>query len=423
MRIELVTQPDASSRTLHEFLQDSLGDPAISRVVVVTAWVNHRALSRIVPALRTFRGRPGMAEIILGIDEGGATEQGLRLAAAEFDRSSVFFTSDDRTFHPKLYLASGATKARLLVGSNNLTPGGLFFNFEVALAIELVPTSTGPPEDGVLLRAVEDYIARLYDDTDVCKPLAPSLEEIIRDQTYRVRDEAKPRSRRGTDQIDPDADRDQVQRPRLFGRTSRPSKPRLPPGDPIPPSELGSRGRASRGSGGVGASGGTTTTAPSAPTSAGAPAPASTPVRHRWFRPLDPTAAQHPPNPRSKPTGNLRLTQHDHGIDQTTYFRTELFGSLVWTSNPVARRDRETASVEMEVVVDGRTLGVRTFQVSHADYREAGQGNVTTVLHISPIADELRATNYSERVITIEQAASGSFRLVIDTAETGPFVP
>jgi hypothetical protein len=421
MRIELLTQPDVSSRTLHEFVSQCLGDPSISRFVAVSAWVKHRALSRIVPMLRAFRARPGRAEIIVGINEGGATEQGLRLAAAEFDRASVFFTTDDRTFHPKLYFASGVGTARLLIGSNNLTPGGLFFNYETALAIELAPGIAGADEDQALAQAVESYIDRLYNDTAVCIPLLPNLEAIIRDPTYRVHDEAAPRSRQGLIPLDPDADREDVQRPALFGRSSSPTKPRVPPGDPIPPSQVAAPAAPSRGRGSRAARPGGPNGPPAPPVDGPAPVGRSN-ARHRWFRRLDATAAQHPPNPASSPTGNLRLAQAGHGIDQTTYFRNVLFGGLAWAAHPVPQGIRETVTLPIETVIDGRSLGNRDFVVSHADYREADQGNVTTVLHLGPLANEFRATDYTGRIITLEQLSSGAYRLTIDTVETGPFV-
>lgn len=425
MRIELLTQPDASSTTLFEFAEAVLGDPEITRFVAVTAWVNHRGLSRLVPALQVFRtrpGAPGSAEIIVGIDEGGATEQGLRLAAAEFDRSSVVFTIDDRTFHPKLYFGSGDRKARLLVGSNNLTPGGLFYNFEAALIVDLSIDSTGPADDRALAQGVRDYIDRLYRDTVICKPLPPNLNDIIRDPTYRVRDEAVRRPQRGTEPLDPDADREVVQRPPLFGLSAEPLRPRVPPGAPIPSSFVGGGAPA-----GAAPAGGAPGSAVASPTTgrlsppAGVPGTRS-PVRHRWFRVLDRTAAQRPPDPDSSPTGNLRLTQAGHGIDQTQYFRYELFGGLPWISTTVARGVRETATIPMAVVIDGRSFGTREFTVSHAAFREQGQGNVTTVLHFRAIANELRATDYTGRIITLEQLASGDYRLVIDATETGPFV-
>jgi hypothetical protein len=145
-------------------------------------------------------------------------------------------------------------------------------------------------------------------------------------------------------------------------------------------------------------------------------------VRRRWFTTLSASAAQHPPNPNSQLTGNLRLGQAGHGIDQTTYFRDELFAALGWIGDARPRGTREAAAVPMVVVIDGRTVGTRTFEVSHAPWREAGQHNVTTFLHLGAIATELSATNYAGRVLTLEQFASGDYRLTIDTAETGPFV-
>lgn len=416
MRIELVTQPDASSSNLIEFIQGTLRDADISRFVAITAWVNHRGLARLVPELRAFRSRsktPGVAAIVLGIDEGGATEQGLRLAAAEFDHSYVFSTADDRTFHPKVYLASGSRRASLFVGSNNFTPGGLFFNYEAALRIE-IELGKGDAQGEALVAEAEGYLARLIGDTDVCKPLGGNLTAIIADPAYRIRDEAAPRGTRGATPVDPDADGDDQLGPGLFGKSGVPARPRVPPGQPLP---AGAGGRAP---------------APARSRTRGPrPAPAPAPARvlsaapvgviRRWFRPLDATAAQHPPKVGSSPTGNIRLTQEAHGIDHTTYFRVEFFGTAVWVGTPEARGLRETTAVEMEVVIDGRSAGLMRFEISHAPWREAGQGNVTTVLHVGPLSPALHIADYTGRVLTIEQTAGGTYRLIIDTVETGPF--
>lgn len=422
MRVELVTQPDATSSNLYEFLATLLRDPGITRVVAVTAWVNHRGLARLVPDLREFRSRHGTTEIIVGMDEGGATEQGLRLAASEFDRSAVFFTTEERTFHPKLYFGTGADKALLFVGSSNLTPGGLFFNFEAGIVLEIAVGTAASREELALAGAVNDYLDRLYGDVAVCKPLVSVLEEIIRDPVYRVRDESAPRGRRGFDPTDPDSDNDRTQLPPLFGRSARPPRARVAPGNPIPARALGvgavpdgpaavqgssatgARRRGSRGVAGASA--------------AGAPEV----VRRRWSRPFDATAAQHPPTAASNVTGNLRLTQANQPIDKMTYFRNEFFGALAWIGVATAQGLRETATAVMDVIIDGRSLGIRDFDISHAAWREEGQRNVPTVLHLEPIAAELRATNYTDRVVTIELLRSGQYRLVIDTVTTGPFI-
>ncbi len=334
----------------------------------------------------------------------------------------MFFTTEDRTFHPKLYFGSGADKALLFVGSSNLTPGGLFFNFEAGMVLEIAVGTAASREELALAAAVNDYLDRLYGDVAVCKPLVSVLEEIIRDPVYRVRDESAPRGRRGFDPIDPDSDSDRTQLPPLFGRSARLPRARVAPGNPIPARAIGTGAIPD---GPVAVQGGSPTGArPRGRRGvAGAPAAGALEVvRRRWSRPFDATAAQHPPTPASNVTGNLRLTQAKHPIDKMTYFRDEFFGALAWIGVATAQGFRETATAVMDVIIDGRSLGIHDFEISHAAWREEGQGNVPTVLHLEPIAAELRATNYTGRVVTIELLRSRQYRLVIDTVATGPFV-
>jgi len=86
---------------------------------------------RVETDLKAFRDRKGTSRTIVGVDEGGATEQGLRLAAGLFDEAYVFYSGDGRTFHPKVYYLTGASRAVAFIGSNNLTPGGTFFNLRL----------------------------------------------------------------------------------------------------------------------------------------------------------------------------------------------------------------------------------------------------------------------------------------------------
>ncbi len=39
------------------------------------------------------------------------------------------------TFHPKIYLFTGSTESNILIGSNNMTQGGLYFNSECSISI------------------------------------------------------------------------------------------------------------------------------------------------------------------------------------------------------------------------------------------------------------------------------------------------
>lgn len=49
----------------------------------------------------------------------------------------IFKNANSSTFHPKLYLFRSATAAAVVVGSGNLTEGGLFTNYEAGLLLRL----------------------------------------------------------------------------------------------------------------------------------------------------------------------------------------------------------------------------------------------------------------------------------------------
>jgi hypothetical protein len=195
----------------------------------------------------------------------------------------------------------------------------------------------------------------------------------------------------------------------LFGRSAEALLPAVPPGDPLPDLRpLPRRGSVLTQTQGAG----------SRPSMRTRPIA----VRRRWYRDLDATAAQHPPQSNSNPTGNLRLTQAGHPIDHRTYFRNQLFSTLTWAPTTTGRGVREDAVVQMEAVIDGRSLGELEFELSHATWRISGQGNVPTVLHWGPLFRTMRAEDLSGRVVTIEETSLGRYKLTIDVAPTGPFV-
>src|SRR5438046_736357 len=122
MRVRMIGQPFADEANLIEILPEMLD--GMGHLTAVVAWVKRSGLSRVGAALESFRRRGGHSRLVTGIDEGGATEQGLRMALELFDEVYVFHDVERRTFHPKFHLAEGGSKGALLLGSNNLTAGG-----------------------------------------------------------------------------------------------------------------------------------------------------------------------------------------------------------------------------------------------------------------------------------------------------------
>jgi hypothetical protein len=196
---------------------------------VIVAWAKRSGLSRLQPHLEASRDRGGQARLVVGIDEGGATRQGLELARVLFDSVHVFHDRSGRTFHPKVYLAAGDVSARLLVGSHNATAGGVYFNYEAGVECVLAP-----PDDDDLLDSVRDYIVRLNADTDVCKELTDAvLAEMLGNPRYRIGDE-DARRRAAPPANEPeelDADVDLVDgappagaAPSMFGSSAEPKR-------------------------------------------------------------------------------------------------------------------------------------------------------------------------------------------------------
>ena len=241
MNIHFVAQPFEDGRDLAKFLAAVAEDEAVRNLDIVVAWAKRSGLHRLREHLQVFRGRSGKARLIVGIDHGGTTRQGLELALELFDTVHVFHDAE-ATFHPKLYVAWGDRMAHILAGSHNATAGGAYRNYEAGIECTL-----DLPNDNSLLISVQQYVMRLYEDTGVCKALKKELfGELLANPRYKVGDEEEARRKRVLDapesgpsvfgvskykkRADPLAD---------VANTTR-SIDRVPPGSTLPPSMLGS---------------------------------------------------------------------------------------------------------------------------------------------------------------------------------------
>ncbi len=87
----------------------------------------------------------------------------------------VYRNNGPSTFHPKIYLFKSATKAEVLVGSGNLTAGGLFTNYEASLAASL---DLAIPEDVAFLQLVQTTLDSWSQrQQGVCYQVSPELVE------------------------------------------------------------------------------------------------------------------------------------------------------------------------------------------------------------------------------------------------------
>lgn len=128
-----------------KYLLDELSAGRWSRFQAAVAWVRRSGTRHLMPTLRAFLQGGGEIRLIVGVDIAHTSFEGLEdlLSLATFGSAitHVFHNEDSAVFHPKLYLLSNTTDARLVVGSNNITESGLYTNTEVALTIDDTPLS------------------------------------------------------------------------------------------------------------------------------------------------------------------------------------------------------------------------------------------------------------------------------------------
>ena len=150
------------------------------RARVAVAWAREEGVSWLLDAIEH---RIPDTHVLVGLNNRGTTVEALLRLLQHPCTLSVFYKHSAQTFHPKMYWFSGGSagpnSATLIVGSSNITPGGLLSNFEASIIVELVAPAN--PDEEAFLSSVQsvwdsliappychpvanvDYIQKLYD--------------------------------------------------------------------------------------------------------------------------------------------------------------------------------------------------------------------------------------------------------------------
>lgn len=416
MKARLLAQPFVDGSDLRDFLSCISADETFMRLRVVVAWAKRSGLLRAESDLRRITARGGSLELVVGISEGGATRQGLELAREIFDSVHVVHDHSGRTFHPKLYVADGVGRAIVMIGSNNLTAGGIYYNYEAGSILEL---DLSDIDDRDYLEAVEDLISKITSDSDICIELTDAvLDELIANSRYRIgnEDESRvPRISEVPENLDADIDIEVVgtsasEAPSIFGKSQVPKKSAAA----LPNARSYNSTQGSSASTGLPARpqpGGLVESIPDAL------------VELRWFKKMSNSDAQQRGTPNTQVTGNLKLTEARLPIDHMTFFRYIFFSDCNWAGKEVARGIKEEAIVPFHIVADGGSLGEYSLKIDHADYRVASQGNVATWLHWgNDLSQYLRDNSHVGDYVTLERRTNGTYALIISEEPSGQFV-
>jgi hypothetical protein len=186
---QFIAQPEDEFR-LGDFLTHALKSPDWTCFRAAIAFVKRSGTKHVKDVLADFSKRAAVI-ISTGIDSGGTSAEGLQDlidAVSPSGKLWVFHNANASTFHPKIYLFKNAGAAEILIGSGNLTEGGLYTNYEAGVRLAL---SLEIPSDRSILADVEKVLDKWSAPTSgICYALdAVLLKKLI--ASGKVPSEAK----------------------------------------------------------------------------------------------------------------------------------------------------------------------------------------------------------------------------------------
>jgi len=318
----------------------------LQSATISTAFMTESGLSLLQAVLEPIADR---ARIFVGIRNGVTTVQSIQTALDIGCETYMVDTGTrQRIFHPKLYYARSAARAKLLLGSANLTIGGLRTNIEASVLQEF-----DQAVDAAFLTDLEDKLDAMiadYPEHVIRAVDADQLADLQR--AGRLIDERKARP---PEPAGSSADRalDTVPKMNLHTAPLRVARPAAPPVPPVALAAPVARERLEQ----VWESNGLTR-------------------RHLNI----PTGAN------TNPTGSMLLGVGAwEGIDQRHYFRDNVFAALDWTPDLApARAHLERAEAAIRLIVKDVDYGERTLHLSHNTRKDTAayeQRNSMTSLH------------------------------------------
>jgi HKD family nuclease len=398
--IEFVLQ-GFTSRTSATAVRDLFAVDDVERVTVSVAFVTESGVSQIEPQLHAHKSK---TTVFAGIRNDITSYQGM---AALKGLSSKLFAVDTgaRTvvFHPKIYMVRALTQARLLIGSSNLTLGGMNNNVEAGLVMRL---DLNRPSDRALADAIEKQLYALptqHPKNIVQIATEADLDELL--VTGRILDEMATRPPKPSTSAPGAGPKDATPRIRLKVAPLR------------RPLKKATAALVAGASSGVQLLPGSTAGA----TGAAVPGPAAPGVGYElvWeSKELTRRDLNIPVGSTTNATGSINL---DKGllpadVDHRHYFRDDVFSALSWTP---AGKTVEVAQARFLLVLRGIGYGEHDLVVRHTTSTNTTsykQLNAMSRLSWGPFKSFVAKSDLIGRTLSLyrDRADPGRFILEID---------
>lgn len=222
MGADFIAQPSGTFR-IGDFLKQGFADARWTEFRAAVAFVKRSGTKHIRGALEAFTARGATVCISAGIDARGTSAEGLSdLISAVKGGGTIFVFKNaaPSTFHPKVYLFRNDSIAEVVIGSGNLTEGGLFTNYEASLILRL---DLAKEHDAALFASICAALDAWSTPTpNLCYTLDPTLLAKLIEEGY-VPDETRTW---GDEKIVKEETKPAEQG--LFARHAVPAAPRAP---------------------------------------------------------------------------------------------------------------------------------------------------------------------------------------------------
>ncbi|MBY8964295.1 MAG: phospholipase D family protein [Donghicola eburneus] len=359
-------------------VRDALQLADIERVLISVAFLNQRGFALLADLIKPVADK---TTVFVGIRNGITSGQGL-LACIECGCATYAVDTGSRsvTFHPKIFLAKSAHEARIVLGSANLTVGGLNGNIEAGLKIAA----------DLAVKADADLVEDLVAKVDGVRTGFPQ-------HVFQIRDKQDVMALLKTGRL---TDENRMPPPTPSGSSTNRDLDKIPKMELkkkalkyAPVTVLTGQGTTEEASAIAAADAATTAAegvadgAEDAPGVATPSAPATDRLKLVWTsKPLTRRALNIPTAGSTNPTGSMFFTRGaTEGIDQRHYFREEVFADLPWFNDTQARKTHlERATGRFRLVIKDVNYGVFLMGLTHDSRTDSAayrQNNSVTQLH------------------------------------------
>lgn len=378
-----------TAKTHQEAIARAFDLQDIERVIVSVAFVNRSGVELIEPPLKKHKGK---VKAFIGIRNDITSTQGARHL---LDLGVSVFVVDTGSrsvlFHPKLYLVKAAYHARLVIGSANLTIGGLNNNIEAGFAIDL--DLKNADENALVESIAKEFDALAKDYPAHIIPITKAAELDALQATGRLIDEmmaSPPRPASST--TSPTGDT--IPRIKLkVAPLRRALAASPPPTTKAPPGKK-------------------TATTPSSPS----PSPGIEYELVWESKELERSDLNIPDGANTKVKGSISL---DKGrlpaeVDHRHYFREEVFAGLSWQPRG---KTVEEAYAKCHLVLKGISYGEFDVPISHTmgtDSKTYEQNNAMTRLRWGPLRQHIAREDLLGRTLSLYRDKADPKRFVLE---------